>query len=323
MPLYIYWGTDSFSLREALRELELFLDDLGQLWASTVRLEGKGLRPQDLMEVCDALPFLGRHRLVVVEGLLGRFQEGSEKEALAGPWAAFAAYAARLPPHTHLVLIEGELSPQNPLFKALRPHAHAREFRPPRGEALLRWIGQRCRALGLRLSHKAARLLAELLGDDLWALNSELEKLAIFARGELVREAHVRELVAAARQANVFHLVDLASEGRRMEALRLLRLLLSQGEEPLHLLALIQGHYRRLLVAQELMSEGATPAQLAQELRLPPWLLSRVAAQARIHPLSRLRRIFRELGETEAAIKRGQMAPELALEALLFALAAA
>ncbi len=321
MPLYVFWGQEPFSLREALQELRARLDEDGQLWANTVTLDGRRLRPQELMEVCDALPFLGRHRLVVVEGLLSRFQPEGGREPPLGPWEELPQYVRRLPPHTHLVLVEGELSPQNPLWRALRPLAQARHFSPPTGEELVRWLAQRAQRLGLRLTTKAARLLVELLGHDLWALASELEKLAVFARGETVREADVRQLVTAAREVGVFQMVDAASEGRREEALRVLRQLLAQGEEPLHLLALLQAHYRRLLLAQELLAQGASPQELSRELRLPRRALARVVAQARAHPLPRLRAVYRRLVETDAAIKRGKMGGELALESLLFDLA--
>jgi len=321
MPLYVFWGQEPFSLREALQELRARLDEDGQLWANTVVFDGRRLRPQELMDACDALPFLGRHRLVMVEGLLSRFQPDGGREPALGPWEALPQYVRRLPPHTHLVLLEGDLSPQNPLWRALRPLAQARHFRPPTGDELLRWLAQRSQRLGLRLTTKAARLLAELLGHDLWALASELEKLAVYARGETVREADVRRLVTAAREAGVFQMVDAASEGRGLEALRLLRQLLAQGEEPLHLLSLLQAHYRRLLLAQELLSRGAGPQELSRELRLPGRVLARVVAQARAHPLPRLRAVYRRLVETDAAIKRGKMGADLALESLVFELA--
>jgi len=321
MPLHIFWGTDSFSLREALQDLRSRLDEDGHLWANTVVLDGRRLRFQDLMEACDAIPFLGRHRLVVVERLLARFQPEGGRQPSLGPWEALPEYVRRMPSHAHLVLVEEEIAPQNPLWRALHTLGERRHFPPLEGEALLQWLAQRSRRLGLRLTHKAARLLVELLGHDMWALASELEKLAVFARGETVKEAQVRELVSAARAVGVFQLVDAVGEGRALEAVALLHRLLAQGEEPLHLLALLQAHYRRLLLARELLAQGAGPELLAHELRLPRRVLTRVVAQARAHPFPRLRAVYRRLAETDAAIKRGKMSGELALEVLIFQLA--
>ncbi|GBD12869.1 hypothetical protein HRbin24_00885 [bacterium HR24] len=324
MPVYIFYGQDTFSLREALAQLREALDTDGSLWANTVSLDGARLRPQELVEACQATPFLGQHRLVVVQGLLGRFQaEGRRRAQALGPWQGLADALTQMPPSTHLVLLEeGALEPANPLLASLRPLAQVREFAPLSGEELTRWLGRRCRRLGLRLSERAARLLLQLLGSDLWALAAELDKLAAYAGGEVVREADVRLLVTPAREASVFDLTAAVSEGRHRDALRLLRDLLAQGEEPLGLLALLHRQYRRLLVARYVSERGGNEQEAARELALPPWAARRALVQARRLPLPRLRAAYRLLVEADAAIKRGRLAPEVALETLVYDLAA-
>ncbi|HXG42362.1 MAG TPA: DNA polymerase III subunit delta [Dehalococcoidia bacterium] len=324
MPLYIFYGQDTFSLREAVDQLRQRLDADGSLWANTVSLDGVRLRPQELLEACQATPFLGPHRLVLVRGLLGRFQgEGRRRPQALGPWQSLAEALPGMPASTHLVLVEeGPLDASNPLLSLLRPHAQVQEFSPISGQELTRWLARRCRHLGLRLSDRAAALLLQLLGNDLWALASELEKLAVYANGQMVREADVRLLVTPAREASVFDLTAAVSEGRHREALRLLRELLAQGEEPLVLLALLHRQHRRLLLARWLSERGAGEGEAARELGLPPWAARRAMVQARRLPLSRLRAAYRRLLEADAAIKRGKMAPEVALETLVYDLAA-
>jgi len=323
VPVHVFYGPDTFSLREALDALRRQLDSDGSLWANTVVLDGARLRPQELLEACQAAPFLGQHRLVVVRGLLGRFQgEGRRRAQALGPWQSLADALAQMPPSTHLVLVEeGPLEASNPLLSLLRPHAQVREFPPVTGDDLTRWLARRCRALGLRLSDRAAKLLLQLLGNDLWALASELEKLAAYADGQMVREADVRLLVTPAREASVFDLTAAVAEGRPRDALRLLRGLLSQGEEPLGLLALLHRQYRRLLLARWLSERGAGEGEAARELGVPPWAARRTLVQARRLPLPRLRAAYRRLLETDAAIKRGRLTPEVALEALVYDLA--
>lgn len=323
MPLYIFYGQDSFSLREALRELRASLDEDGSLMANTLVLEGRQVQPQELVSACSALPFLGAHRVVIVEGLLGRFQgEGRGRRAALGPWESFVQYAGQLPPHAHLVLVEeGTVERGNPLLQALAPHAQVREFRPLWPEEVTRWVVQRCQRMGLRLSPQAVALLADLLGNDLWALNSELEKLATYAGGEAVGEREVQLLVAPARELSVFALIDAAAEGEGEAALRLSRQLSAQGEAPLHLLALLARHYRRLLLARYLLERGASERELSQATGLPERPLRRLLRQARRYSLETLRAAYRRLLEADVAIKRGQVAEEVALEELVYDLA--
>ena len=72
--IHLFHGEDEFSVQEELASLKSQLDDGGMLASNTSPLEGRTLRPGDLLTVCATVPFLGSHRLVVVEGLLGRFE---------------------------------------------------------------------------------------------------------------------------------------------------------------------------------------------------------------------------------------------------------
>ncbi|MCJ7831145.1 MAG: DNA polymerase III subunit delta, partial [Dehalococcoidia bacterium] len=72
--LYIYHGEDEFSLREELAALKAGLDSDGMLASNTSQLDGGRLQPAELLAPCSTIPFLGSHRLVIVEGLLGRFE---------------------------------------------------------------------------------------------------------------------------------------------------------------------------------------------------------------------------------------------------------
>src|SRR3990172_4320205 len=113
--LYIFFGPDSFSCREALRQLKAELDSDGMLDAGTVTFDARQVTPQELIAACDTLPFLSPHRLVIVEGLLqlategprGRRSRRRSGDAPSGPWRALAGYVDRMPPTTTLVLLDG------------------------------------------------------------------------------------------------------------------------------------------------------------------------------------------------------------------------
>ena len=74
--LYILFGADDFSLNESLEEIKKGIGDRPMLDSNTTILEGRQLTPNQLREVCAALPFLAPKRLVIVKGLLERFEPG-------------------------------------------------------------------------------------------------------------------------------------------------------------------------------------------------------------------------------------------------------
>lgn len=334
--IYVFCGSDSFTLHETLAELKAELDGDGMLATNTATFEGSQVRPDELTAVCGTAPFMGAHRLVLVEGLLTRFESprgrrrGSGSQTAAsrqpdvGPWRDLPAALESLPPSTTLVFVEGEVSQGNPLLKLLSPLAQVRRFASPGQRDLPGWIQARARRDGVDISPSAVRLLADLVGNDLWALSQELKKLALYAAGRQVEEEDVRALTVAARETSVFALVDAVVEGRPDQALRLLEQLLDRGAAPTYLLAMITRQYRNLLLTREMLTERLPQSQIGQRLGISSqFALGKVLEQARRYPPAALAASHRRLLEADASIKTGLYHEELALELLVADLAGA
>jgi len=322
--LYVFFGKDSFSLRERLDELRASLDADGMLASSTSVLDGRRVTLAEVTAACDTVPFMCAHRLVIVEGLLSRFSGGGRARKRGGEveaWLRLAEYAERMPPSTHLVLVDTESEGDSALLAALRGKGEVREFRPLAQRAVSDWIRARAASTGLELSAAAARLLADFVGNDLWALSGELEKLSVYAAGRPVAEDDVRALVAAVREATVFPLVDAIVEGRPALAIKLLRQMFRQGSEPLHILAMIQRQLRHLAVAREMLDAGESGRRIAEALRLREFALDKLLEQARRYSQPRLRSAFQRVLEADLQVKRGVYDGELALELLVHDLA--
>jgi DNA polymerase-3 subunit delta len=314
--LYVFYGKDSFSLRDRLDELRASLDADGMLSTSTTLLDGRKTTPAEVMAACDTVPFMSASRLVIVEGLLSRLT-GGRKGGEAEVWLPLADHLDAMPPTTHLVLTDGEVSAGNALLAALKGKGELREFRPLGQRAVGPWIDKRARAIGLKLSPGAARLLAEFVGDDLWTLSGELDKLSVYAGGGTVSDDDVRALVAAVRETSVFPLVDAIVEGRPAAAVRLLRQMFRQEAGPPYILAMVQRQLRHLAVARDMLDAGAGGRAIGEALRLRDFALEKLLDQAPRYSASRVEQAFRRLLEADLQIKRGVYGGELALELLV------
>ncbi|HLA19790.1 MAG TPA: DNA polymerase III subunit delta [Dehalococcoidia bacterium] len=322
--LYVFFGKDSFSLRQRLDDLRASLDADGMLASSTSVLDGRRATLAEVTAACDTVPFMCAHRLVIVEGLLSRFgagrarKRGGEVEA----WLPLAGYAERMPPSTHLVLVDTEAEGDGALVAALRGKGEVREFRPLAQRAVNDWIRARAKSTGLELSAAAARLLADFVGNDLWTLSGELEKLSVYAAGHPVGEDDVRALVAAVRETTVFPLVDAIVEGRPAAAIKLLRQMFRQESGPQYILAMIQRQLRHLAVAREMLDAGESGRRIGEALRLRDFALDKLLEQAGRYSQPRLKSAFQRVLEADLQVKRGVYDGELALELLVHDLAA-
>ncbi len=332
--LSIFYGNDAFSRLEALQALKAELDTDGMLETNTVALPARQTTPQEVIAACDTVPFLASHRLVIVEGLLqaapgGRGKRSkktdvADEEGDAGPWQALVDYVGRMPPSTTLVLVDGDVSAGNTLLKLLEGKGAARHFKlPERPRDAAGWAMARARKTGLRLEAGAATLLADLAGTDTWLLANELQKLAAYAGGGPVREADVRELVGAARELKGYELSEAVVEGRAAQAVRLFHELLAQGQNSGGLVSTIEGRYRRIAVARDMMDAGATGGSIGARLGQKGFGLEKLLDQASRYPLARVKAALARIVQADVDIKRGVYDDDVSIDLMIQDLASA
>ena len=267
----------------------------GCLSSTRAELPTRGLTPERLVGQASTAPFLANARLVAVAGLIVSL--GSAK-GVAVTWQPLLDTLPLLPESNHIVLLEPAPTRdarttlgRSPLLRALRAieGADVQQFaalslygRGADGNEVVTWLLERAQQQGAELERAAAKRLSELLGADLWALSTELDKLARYAGDRPVAVADVELLTTAARDEDVFALVDDAIDGRTPSALLRLRRLLEGGaEHPGHLQALIARQLRNLIRAGELIEQGASREEIGRATGVShPYPLGRLVTQA-------------------------------------------
>lgn len=317
--IYVYYGKDDFTRREAYLALRASIEtEMGP--PDTMLVDGREARVEEVLLACRTVPFLGSGRLIVIEGLLSRFDDASGRRgrrrrdgAALGGWGALVEEAASLPDSTVVVFLDGEVRRGNPLLEALTHIAsEVRDFRPPQRPALPRWIAQRAAQVGVDMDPRAVQTLASIVGPNLWALATEIDKLATYSDGAQVTAEDV-DAVGPGREANLFAMVDAVVEGRRQEAMATLRQLLDAGEPPQRILALIVRQYRNMVLLRDTGGSGTGPASAAAQLDLPEFALRRLQQQASRYTIGRLRAAYQCLLDADLGIKRGLRDEETSL----------
>ena len=328
MSAHVLYG-DSFLALQELKRLEAQTGASELLEANRHRIPGDQAKLPELLSICQALPFMDARRLVVVEGLLatlerrpgrGRSSGGSARQPsnLLSGWEGLARAVPEMPETTLLVFVDGPLSDRNPLLQLLRPVAQVQELTPPTGEALARWIKASAQEKGTGISPAAIGCLTDLVGNDLWTLEREIEKLSLYAAGRGIQEADVRELVSQVREANIFGAVDAMMEGRPGVALRLLHQLRQDGREASNIIAMIERQLRLMALARDLTERGVPQGEWGHRLGIASqFALRKTVEQARRHSWIDLSWRYQRLLEADLSVKQGRLEPDLALEVLV------
>ena len=325
--LYILWGEDDFSLTRSLEEIKQGLGDRSLLAANTTILDGQQVTLDQLRAVAETAPFLAEKRLVIVQGLLGRFEAGGKprRRKKAAPLAEreaehklFADYLTKIPDGTVLVLVDGKIKGGNPLLKQLSPHAKVMSFPLLKEERLRQWIRQGVAEQGATISPEAVDLLAKLVGGNLWIMTNEIIKLALFASGRRIEVEDIRAVVSSAQETSVFAMVDAILDFKAGVAEQLLEQLLERGASTAYLLVMLSRQVRLIVQAGALRRQRRPEVEIQDRLGLTSeFALRKTLDQAQRYPLERLREVYNKLLETDLAIKTGKYEGGLALNLLI------
>jgi DNA polymerase III subunit delta len=323
LAVYVFYGDDTFSSREAFQEL---VDAMGspELRESNVtEFEGAGLNAAQFAAAAQAMPFLAERRLVVVRGLLAavdgqtqgrRRSRQPARQQQTNPSDAIIAALEGLPPTTDVVFLEGRVAPGNAVLAALKPLANVRDFPPLRGDRLSKWVRERMEQKDGAIAGEAVSLMVEMVGSNLWAMDSELEKLATYRIGSRVEAEDVRALVSSAREANVFALVDAILEHHAEAAMDMMGRLLQSGATATYVLSMVARQARFLVLAQELGKQRVPPNEWGERLGIQQeFVLRKTTQQARQYSSDQLRRLYRLLLETDLSMKRGETTDDVAM----------
>ncbi len=330
--IYLFHGEDDLSSREAVQGLVARMKD-SPVWECNVStFDGEKLAIPDLAATTQTAPFLADKRLIVVFNLLSRLSDSSGRESSredAKPeraargskkaqLEALLALLPQVPSSSRLVFVEDRLvAEKDPALQAIRGlGGYVKAHRLDEG-SLAGWIRARATKIGCKFSPGAVEELGTAVGPNARLLNSEMLKLATYCQDRTVEVADVRLLVADARKANVFAMVDALGQRQPEAAVRELRKLLSEGDHPLRIVAMVVRQFRLLIQVKELSEAGASPDEIAQKAGAPYRGVVGLQRQARNFSFKQLEQAYRKLLEYDFQVKTGACDPEAALEFLM------
>jgi DNA polymerase-3 subunit delta len=317
--IYLLYGDHELGFSEFIDQLRSKMGDPSTADINISHFTSDRLDLAALEHNCISMPFLSRRRLVIAEQATRLMSADAQGERLF-------QVLRNIPPTTALILIEpvdlktskGRLpSRLSELIKWLQnelPSSYIQRLEAPQGMSFISWIQKRTREYGGQIEPQAAHLLAELVLEDPRLAQQELLKLLDYVNRERPIQAEdVERLTPFHRQNDIFAMVDAIGQRDGSLALRLLRGLLEE-ESPLYIFSMVTRQFRLLLMAREAMDTHQDPKQA---LKLHPFVLSKLLAQARNFSLSDLERIYHLLFQNDRDSKIGQADLELALEKLV------
>ena len=303
----LFHGEERFLIDEAARAtLDSWKPELVSDFGFDT-LEGTALTPARLQDSILQAPFLDPFRAVYV-----RMLPAQRAESAAGA-------LQEIPPTTRLLItVAGRLSPSNKLVKAVTSAQGAStEMQHMKGRALSDWTTRRA-VENHGLTPAIAAQVVRVTTPDLSIIDSELGKLAAYkASGSKLTNEAITELLAGAREDEIFKLTDNLLPNPSAQAMHIARGLVRGGMQPTTVAYRMARHIALVLQVRAKQDRGESLPQVQDGMTEHRFVIQKAYETARESNPDRLESALKAIRDYEFEVKSGQIDAELGLEVLL------
>jgi DNA polymerase-3 subunit delta len=214
---YYVYGDDEYQKDEAVKQLISAAVDPATRDFNLDMRRAAELDSESLGSLLGTPPMMAERRVALIREV-GALKKGAR--------ATLEKYLKHPSHDTTVILVA---APGAKTDKILQTSTTPMEFNPLDGSRVSRWIVHHAKTtLGTEITDSAADLLHEAVGNDLYRLTSELDKLASYTNGAVITEDAVTAAVGIRRGETIADFLDAVMQRDATTALGLIEHILSQ-----------------------------------------------------------------------------------------------
>lgn len=314
--LYLIHGNDNYQILQELENIKKELlgeeQDLNIVWQ-----EGSILDPDEFQNQILQISLFAPKQLFIIKNLVTKGKKEIQKK-VAETINNLSEFAQ------HIIFVEQEtVSSENPIFKVVKEKGKIKELKLLHGESLRKWILEKIKEKGIKIKVDALDLLMVLVGNNLFEMENEIEKLYLYCQEkekQIIEKEDVENLCGWYFDVNIFQLVDAVGERNVKKTITTLLKLLDQGEDPLSILGMLGYQFKNLLIVKSLVKRDLSEKEIIQKIGLHPFVVKKTINQASYFAEEELKEIYKNLLNIDLEIKTGVVSPQLALQIFLISL---
>lgn len=308
-PVYALVGEDQLRVQAVVEWLrKTLLGDAGTAFNYHV-YDGDDAGADRVLQQALSYPMMAARQIVWVKRADAMLGEAAAEDALC-------KYLENPPAETMLILSSEKADGRRRWVKAAKAAGYWYDMAPPSGRDLVSWVEKAGRDRRLALTQDLATLLVELVGEDLQALSSELDKLATACGDDAAAldEQALQELILEQRPVDPFELVRALGPGRAGDGIRTFRRFLAEGRSVFELTPLLIWRIKQVAQVAALLDEGLDSRQIPSALGASPYAVRQATDVARQWGRDRVERAMASVARVERTLKSSPLGGELVLE---------
>ncbi len=265
-PLYILKGRERYIMEElASKLIEKAVGRDMESFNLMVEYGGE-VDMESFISTANSFPFLGEKRILVLR----------ELHKLRGKWKALVEYADRPVPSSVMVFLCDTHDDAGRRIKPPRDYASLEsvvkkngkviQFEPLQQKDLQEYVSKKAERVGLKMDRETAGVLIGSVGEDLYNIQNELDKLSLFYDKKKVTTAELAGVIGSYRLSTVNDLLDSTGIADGSRSVELLSGILKSGaERPSVIVYMLIRHFLALLKIRAAPRRGG--GYLAEKLK--------------------------------------------------------
>lgn len=264
-----------------------------------------------VLSAARTLPMFSKRRFVLLKHL--ERWEGN-KQSDTDPFDRLLEYSKNPTPSTTLVLVASKLDGRRRLLTEAKKKDFVVNCAPIPRAALPKWVEQRVRERGAKISASLADLIVEVTGTELPALADAVERLVLYVGpGNEIDEQAIDTSLTKLSTATVWELVGAVGRRDVGAALRAVNAVYDPQDRGLPLLGVLAWSARQLIRFEAAIRSGCNPTEAAQRAGAPPFKARELAEQTKFLTRAELERWLETLARVDLALKGGSKRPAKAI----------
>ena len=277
-------------------------------------------------------PFMAERRLIVVVDS-GWFAQGGGTDSVKSGHDRLIELMGNLPGTTSIVFAERSINKKNARYAFFSGKMKSEsetlsskdilvtEFKKLSGNDLIAWIAGYAGRFDTKITKRAAHMLPERLGNDLFVLSRELDKLVGYCGSrKQIREEDIEAITGGVVSTKVYEMVDAVSAGDSDRALQLYQNLVYNKESIDEIMVRLGRQFDTLYRLKGFEGSGIPIDEISQRVGMPDairWKASSFMRIARRFEYEKLEKLVNYWAELDEQVKTIGLNRQVATELFL------
>lgn len=290
--LFFYYGQDSFRSYQKVEAIKnKFKEKIDPSGHSIEILDGENLIPDDFFRAVSVMGFLSDKKLIIIKNIFDNKNLKNWQDQLL----KFLNGQKDTPEENYIIFFQNNKPDTRlKLYKKLSSLKFNEEFDLLSPNQLKKWAQKQFEKKSKNINESTLDLLIAYVGNNLWQLNHEINKLINFSAKDVSPE-DIKILVQAKVDENIFNLVDALGNKDKSLALKLIEEKIDNGMSSQYILTMIIRQYRLLIKTKSLGSKAKNYFALMQVLKIPKFIAQKTYEQSQLYTLAQLKKIYKYL----------------------------